>query len=353
MRAPTLTDVARHAGVSYATADRVVNARGGVSKKSADRVRQAIAELGYVRNVAAANLSQNRTYRFAAIVPGGRDTFFSRIQALLQKERERLAGDRVDLEIAEVDSFDHMQLADCLLRLEDEGVDAVAMVGTNHPAVIRAMTRLRARGVTITTLVSDMPEGARDAYVGVDNRVAGRTVARLIGMAHGGRPGIVLPVIGAMTARDHADRLAGLSEVLTDAFPGIRLLHRVEGRDQADLVAARVGAALEAEKGITAIYNLGAGNPGLIEILRGWSGPSPRPVVVVHELLEHSRAALEEGLIDAVIDQRPEDEIQRALEIMRRGADRLPPDPVAPLGAAIYVKENLPPVVGSQPTERD
>ncbi|GGB04716.1 LacI family DNA-binding transcriptional regulator [Allosediminivita pacifica] len=348
MRAPTLTDVARHAGVSYATADRVVNARGGVAEKSAERVRRAIAELGYVRNVAAANLSQGRTYRFAAIVPKGQDTIFSKMQGLLEREREKLALDRVELLIEQVEAFDPRQLADCLARLDRDGIDAVSLVGTNHPAVIEAMTLLRARGATIVTLVSDMPEEARDAYVGIDNAVAGRTVARLIGMAHGGQPGRVLPIVGAMTARDHAERLAGLREVLTETFPDIRLLHQIEGRDRPELVAARVGAALEAEKGITAIYSLGAGNPGLIEILRERSAPAPRPVVVVHELLEHSRAALEEGLIDVVIDQRPEDEIQRALEIMRRGADRLPPDPVAPLGAAIYVKENLPPEMGAK-----
>ncbi|WP_335339677.1 LacI family DNA-binding transcriptional regulator [Frigidibacter mobilis] len=64
MRSPTLHDVARSAGVSYSTADRVLNGRGGVAEKSAQRVLRAIEELGYRRDIHAANLSRRRNYRF-------------------------------------------------------------------------------------------------------------------------------------------------------------------------------------------------------------------------------------------------------------------------------------------------
>jgi len=65
MKSPTLNDVARLAGVSYATADRVLNQRGNVAEKSVRKVTEAMDQLGYMRNVAAANLSKRRTYRFA------------------------------------------------------------------------------------------------------------------------------------------------------------------------------------------------------------------------------------------------------------------------------------------------
>ncbi len=353
MRFPTLSDVARQAGVSYATADRVVNNRGGVSEKSAARVRRAISELGYVRNVAAANLSQQRVYRFAVILPVGEESIFGKMAAILRQERERLSAERIDLMVEEVPVFDPAALTESLGRLGREGIDAVTLVGTDDPTVLAAMSTLRATGVTVVTLVADMPPGTRDAYIGIDNTAAGRTAARLIGLAHGGRPGRVLPVVGAMTARDHADRLRGLREVMAADFPQIQVLYQIEGRDRQDLVDARVSAALGAERDITAIYNLGAGNPGLIRILRDWPASGPRPFVVMHELMDHARAALEAGLIDVVIDQRPEEEIARAFEIMRRGADRRPPEPSAPIGAAIYVKDNLPPETGGASTGDD
>ena len=48
-------------------------------------------------------------------------------------------------------------------------------------------------------------------------------------------------------------------------------------------------------------------------------------------------------LVDVVIDQRPEDEIQTALECLRAMADRRDLAAPAPIVPAIYLRENLPP----------
>ncbi|MEM9281024.1 MAG: LacI family DNA-binding transcriptional regulator [Verrucomicrobiota bacterium] len=48
MKAPTMTDVARRAGVSHATVSRIINGRAGVSAKAEENVRRAIAELQYL-----------------------------------------------------------------------------------------------------------------------------------------------------------------------------------------------------------------------------------------------------------------------------------------------------------------
>ncbi|MEO8685736.1 MAG: LacI family DNA-binding transcriptional regulator, partial [Devosia sp.] len=66
---PTAKDLAKAAGVSLATIDRVLNDRPNVSKKAADRVAEAIERIGFVRNPAAVNLARNTTYRFRFILP--------------------------------------------------------------------------------------------------------------------------------------------------------------------------------------------------------------------------------------------------------------------------------------------
>ena len=54
---PTVHDIAREAGVSLATVDRVLNARPGVRQITVARVQEAIRSLGYVRDLTAANLA--------------------------------------------------------------------------------------------------------------------------------------------------------------------------------------------------------------------------------------------------------------------------------------------------------
>ncbi|MFY8145905.1 MAG: LacI family DNA-binding transcriptional regulator, partial [Rhodobacter sp.] len=66
---PTVNDIAREAGVSLATVDRVLNDRPGVRAKTAEAVQAAIRRIGYVRDVAAANLARQRDYRLAFVLP--------------------------------------------------------------------------------------------------------------------------------------------------------------------------------------------------------------------------------------------------------------------------------------------
>ena len=66
---PTVNDIARVAGVSLATVDRVLNGRAGVRKVTIDKVNRAVTQLGYVRDTAAANLARRRLYRLLFILP--------------------------------------------------------------------------------------------------------------------------------------------------------------------------------------------------------------------------------------------------------------------------------------------
>ncbi|MCT4369021.1 LacI family DNA-binding transcriptional regulator [Yangia mangrovi] len=338
-RPPTLSDVARRAGVSYATADRVVNGRAGVSEKATRSVHAAIEALGYVRNVAAANLSQQRVYRFAIVLPAGSNAFFRRVRDLFAEAASRLLPDRISLSIESVEAFDAEALTTRMAALAAARVDGVAVVASDDPQTAAAIAALRARDIPVLTLVSDVPGSQRNAYVGIDNVVAGRTVGRLIRMAHGGRKGRVLPVVGALSAHDHAERLSGMREVIGGAF---EIAPVVEGRDRFELVETLVGKALAEDPAITAIYSAGAGNAGLVRVLDALPPGSARPYAFLHELVPHSRRALEEGLIDVIIDQRPEEEVARVIEYLTLLADRrelLRTDPIVP---TIFVRENLP-----------
>src|SRR6185295_20168783 len=68
-RAATIRDVARHAGVSVATVSRVVNDIPVVSEDMRDRVREAIARLGYRPSSTARSLSLGRSQAIGVVAP--------------------------------------------------------------------------------------------------------------------------------------------------------------------------------------------------------------------------------------------------------------------------------------------
>ena len=74
---PTLEQVARHAGVSRATVSRVVNGSTTVAEPIRQAVRKAVAELGYVPNLAARSLVTQRTDSIALILPETTTRVFS------------------------------------------------------------------------------------------------------------------------------------------------------------------------------------------------------------------------------------------------------------------------------------
>lgn len=339
MRIPTLHDVARAAGVSYSTADRVLNERGKVAEKSALRVREAMEALGYRRDIRAANLARQRAYRFHFYLPQGDHGFFSVLREALEAQVTPRLSDRILIERYDVPALDDGALAERLEATRPGDCDCVALLGVQSPRLEAAIMRLTGAGTPVVTLVSDAAAGARTLYVGIDNVAAGRTAGRLIRLAHRGRQGVVLPILGRHDLSDHNDRLSGMTEVLSE--PGARcdILPPIEVLDQPDRMAESLAHALRETPGISAIYSIGGGNRALIRLLRDLS--VSRPVVVLHELTSHTRAALEGGLVDAVIDQKPAEEIARALDAMTAIADGMVPLSV-PIVPMIYLHDNLP-----------
>lgn len=66
---PTLEEVAVRAGVGRGTVSRVINGSPRVSDRAKTAVEAAIAELGYVPNLAARALAGNRTDAIALVIP--------------------------------------------------------------------------------------------------------------------------------------------------------------------------------------------------------------------------------------------------------------------------------------------
>ena len=74
---PTLSQVARKAGVGTTTVSRVINGGDRVSPKTLAHVRHVIETLGYMPNQAARTLKGHRTKTIGLVIPSIADPFFS------------------------------------------------------------------------------------------------------------------------------------------------------------------------------------------------------------------------------------------------------------------------------------
>jgi len=339
---PTVHDIAAAAGVSLATVDRVLNRRPGVRGVTREKVEQAIERIGYIRDVAAANLAKSRVYPFVFILPSGDNSFMRGLEAQVRAAIVRSSAERTAISIVNVPAFNPEALVSALDEARAASPAGVAVVAIDSPDVIAAVDRLRAERIPVVTLVSDLAGSLRDHFAGVDNIAAGRTAASLMGRFLGGRPGPVAVLAGSMLVRDHRERLDGFSAVMNESFPGHALLPVLEGQDDPALAERLVGEALAASPEIAGIYSLGAGNRGLIAALKRRRNGVP-VCVIAHELTRHTRAALNDGLIDAILNQDAGHEVRSAIRVLKAKADG-----VAVIGAQeriridIFLKDNLP-----------
>ena len=67
--APTMADVARHAGVSTMTVSRALKNEVQVSSPTREKILRAVSELGYVLDQAAGSLSSRKTGFIATLIP--------------------------------------------------------------------------------------------------------------------------------------------------------------------------------------------------------------------------------------------------------------------------------------------
>ncbi|UJF32227.1 LacI family DNA-binding transcriptional regulator [Paenibacillus hexagrammi] len=83
---PTIVDVAKEAGVSIATVSNVLNRKNvPLASETIRKVEEAVQQLGYRRNAAAANLSRRRSYELGLIIPhyGG---YYGRFAEMLEQK---------------------------------------------------------------------------------------------------------------------------------------------------------------------------------------------------------------------------------------------------------------------------
>jgi DNA-binding LacI/PurR family transcriptional regulator len=247
---PTLEAVAARAGVSRATASRVVNGGAGVRPALVDKVRKAVDELGYVPNQAARTLVTRRNGAIAVIIaePEFRifsDPFFE--QQVRGISRELTAYDSQLVLLWVEGPGDYDRIARYLGGGHVDGALAFSLHNDDQlPSIIRR--------VKVPTVFGGRPGWPADAtaelavpYVDADNRGGAREAVRhLVSL---GRERIA-HIAGPRDQTSALDRMDGYRDVLLDADP--ELVRR--GDFTADSGARAMAELLERRPDLDAVF---------------------------------------------------------------------------------------------------
>jgi len=335
----TLQDIAREAGVSSATADRVLNNRSGVRGRTRQIVIETARRLGYIAEAeGGAPARGSDGLRLDFILPAGTNTFIHDLHR--QIEKQAAARSDLDVHVETIEGFNPDSLARALQEL-DPATRGVGIIALDHPTVREAIRRLSMNGVKVVTLASDILHVPRTAYIGIDNRAAGRLAGYVVGRFLGrDRPMKVALFAGSLSYRGHEEREMGFRHILSEEFPNLEIVELREMRDDREKAFVEAANLLERYGDLAAIYNIGAGNQGIARAL-GDKGRAGEIVFVGHELTEQNKALLLDGTLDAVIDQNPRVEAREALQVLANSVRNMPFE-LHPPRLQIIFRENIP-----------
>ncbi|MBU3863344.1 LacI family DNA-binding transcriptional regulator [Streptomyces sp. 4503] len=334
-----IREIARQAGLSEATVDRVLNNRGGVRESTTREVRQAIKDLDRQRTQVRIG---GRTFMID-IVMQAPERFSLAVRAALEAELPALrpAVLRSRFHFRETGPVE--ELIDTLDRVAARGgSQGVVLKAPDVPEVTAAVGRLAAVGIPVVTLVTDLPGSARRSYVGIDNRAAGATAAYLLGQWLGDRPGHVLTTVSRGFFRGEEEREMGFRSALRNAHPGRTLVEVTDsdGLDatQRDLVLR----ALRHDPEIRAVYSIGGGNTATVQAFEELG--RAYEVFIAHDLDHDNTRLLRERRLSAVLHHDLRQDMRRACQTIMRAHGALPDDgPALPSPIQVVTPYNMPP----------
>jgi LacI family transcriptional regulator len=347
----TVKEIARLAGVSIGTVDRVLHGREGVSIETRRRVEGIIESSGFRPNILARQLSLGKTYLFRALLPrADQDSgYWGVCRRGIELAAKHLAAYGARVVVEEFDRYDRGAYA--RLIGDGDGADGLLLAPV-MPELLRAAL---GGGRLPYAFFDGVAPGCSPLFsIKQDAFAAGAAAARMLDLlAPGAGP---LAVIDPYPEERHIGlRVEGFRAYFAAPSAGAR----PAGERRAIELACPLfedpatsgpflASLFEREPELAGILVANASGHVAAEWLARL-GMKARCALVTWDLVSANAAALRSGALDCVISQRPFAQARDAMErlfraVVHGGEEGAPVG--APIDAPIeiYLKENMPSV---------
>ena len=311
-RKPRIADVARLAGLSTATVDRVLNDRGGVTPEKEIRVLSAARRLKLDRVLTR---RYSRVLRIAVLIQSPANPFHAALHDAFRAANRAYADLNVQFLIHHIQPGDAQGIAR-VIRAGGTQHDGL-ILSSPQDRRIAAAVREVAQRMPVVALATDLPDSGRWAYVGPDDQMAGRVAGDLMGRFLGREGGDVVLIAGLLSVVGQRQRETGFRQVLAEHYPNCRFDLALESHEDAERAGLLVAEALKQNPTIRGVYHITAGASEIAATLQARGAPKT-VTFITHELTQERRKLLRERAIAAVIDQNAEFEVGAATEVMAR-----------------------------------
>lgn len=303
----TIADVAKLAGVSKGTVDRVLHDRGGVSRKSMEKIRQVIDELGYEPNVYASMLATRRDHSIACILPESeKDDYWYLVREGFEKGGENISSMNISTRLFYYDQYSPESFRKACLQMLETNPSGVVLPPFFKNDTYTLVNSLTLRNIPYVYVDAKLEDDNYFAYYGMPMYKSGYLCAHLLTLRT--QPKHLKGVLVVRIIRDKMrqsdptiNRRSGFLDYMAENFPS-SVIHNVfiDPHDVRD-TESQLKSFFKSHPDIRHVVMFNSRVHLLVDFLS--RNPDPDRVVVGFDNLEKNISALRNGQISGLICQ--------------------------------------------------
>jgi LacI family transcriptional regulator len=337
-----INDVARHAGLSVSTVNRVLHEPEKVREDTIKAVLEAAEAVGFygVASIKGSITSARPKIRIGLLLLPLKRTFYKDLARVFEVAAKSATGHQVILRVEHFDDLAPQNVVDGIFRLAETS-DVLGVVAPEHPMVSAAIEQLNERGIKTFAIITQLTARCAVGYVGLDMWKVGR----MAGWAFDNickRPGKIAILVGNHRYRCQETNESGFRSYFREHSSGFELLEARLTFESSTISHEVTSEILKHYPDLVGLYISGGGLSGAITALRE-SGRGKDIVAVGYELTDFTRTALIDGTLNFLITHPMQILADEAIAAMIRafdgGAEFQPQTITLPF--EIYTSENL------------
>ena len=342
MARPTIRDLARAAGVSSSTVNRVLAGSDKVREPTMQRVLDAARDIGFygVGAIRSRVEAARPRDRFVVLLQQPGRLFYEAVADHLRQAAAAYDGRDIELVLEFMSDLSPDRIAERLLALGADA-DARAVVTAEHPIVSEAIDRLISGGTPVLALVSPLTAQTQIGFVGLDSWKVGRTVGWFFQNICR-EPGKIGVLVGNHRYRNQDMQESGFRSYLREHDSSFTVLEPLPTFESTAIAREMTERLLTEHPDMAGLYVCGGGITGALAAIRGMRR-SGTLRVIGYDLMESTRAGLLDGSLSVVLAHpfaRMARETLDSMVRMKLAADGSGAETVL-LGFDIYTRENI------------
>lgn len=224
-----ITDIAKLAGVSKGTVDRVLHNRGRVSAEAHQKVMKVLEQIDYKPNLIARTLSSSKTYRIIALLPNpASDEYWALTEAGMHQAEAEWSFYNVNPEILPFEQYDKESFKEKAREALLAKPDGIIVAPIFYDEAIVFFKELQEHQIPYVLFNTQITEGQPLCFIGQDLFKSGKVGAELMYLCQqeGGRLAIL-----------HLDEDVHHSVHLVEKERGFREYFKERHADQFEILA--------------------------------------------------------------------------------------------------------------------